>query len=233
MHAKTTPVKTLFLWLLWLWIALTIVGAYLLAPPMVGGVGEGESSRLLFFHVPMAWTAFVAFLAAGIWSALYLKTRRPRHDRAAAAAVGLGLVFCLLATLTGTIWAYLQWPSLWSWDARQVSIVVALAYYATYLALRRYVDDLEVRARVSAAHAVLGLVVAPFLFIGAPRMAIFSFHPQPLISAQTLTGRAGPAMEPAGMVVLGAGVLGFTAMFFWLHDLATRLTVLEEDEPPT
>jgi hypothetical protein len=94
------------------------------------------------------------------------------------------------------------------------------------------VEDREVRARVSAAHAVLGLAVTPFLFFGAPRMAAASLHPQPLISARTLTGRAGPAMKPEEIVVLAGAALGFIALFFWLHGLATRLTALEDGEPP-
>lgn len=215
-------------WLLWLWMAVVLVAAFLVPPPLAGFEAHGESSRLLFFHVPLAWTAFVAFLAAGVWSALYLKTHRPRHDRAASAAVGVGLVFCLLATLTGSILADLHWLSFWSWDPRQISITVALAFYVAYLALRRRIDDAEVRARVSAVYAVLGLVVAPFLFFGAPRMAIFSLHPQPVISVGILTGRAEPDVGPAALAVLAAAALGFIALAFWLHDLSTRLAALEE-----
>jgi len=222
-------VKTVLPWLLWLWIASTIVCAYLLAPPMKGFAAHGESSRLLFFHVPMAWTAFVAFLAAGIWSALYLKTRRPRHDRAANAAVQIGLVFCLLATVTGAIWARVQWGAFWNWDPRQLSITVALVYYAAYLALRSQVEDAEVRARVSGAYAVLGLVVAPFLFFFAPRVAAFSLHPQPVINKEVLTGQQGPGMDPTALAILVAGALGFMVLFFWLHNLTTRLAALEDD----
>src|SRR5262245_6499356 len=78
-------------WLLWLWIALAIAGAFLWAPLAQSFIGQ--SSRILFFHVPMAWASFVAFLAAGVWSAIYLVRRDADHDRAAAAAIELGLVF--------------------------------------------------------------------------------------------------------------------------------------------
>ena len=216
-------VKTLLPWLLWLWIALVIVAAYVLAPPMAGFVGGGESSRILFFHVPMAWSSLVAFLAGGIWSALYLWRRNPRHDLAAAAAVEIGLVFCVLATVSGAIWARVEWGAFWNWDPRQLSITVALVYYAAYVALRSQVADAEVRGRIAGAYAVLGLVVAPFLFIWAPRLAAFSLHPQPVINEDMDVG-----MDPQIFAVLMAGALGFTVLFFWLHNLATRLAVLEE-----
>ncbi|HEX9667944.1 MAG TPA: cytochrome C biogenesis protein, partial [Thermoanaerobaculia bacterium] len=54
--------------LLWAWMCLVLAGAFLYAPLAAGFLGE--SSRILFFHVPMAWTAFVAFLAAAVWSGL-------------------------------------------------------------------------------------------------------------------------------------------------------------------
>lgn len=225
--------KTLLAWLLWLWLGLVVAASYLLAPPLPGFVGGGESSRILFFHVPMAWTSFVAFLAAGVWSALYLapKTRKRRHDLAAAAAVEIGLIFGLLATLSGAVWGWLEWGgarwelgalNFWR-DPRLTSIIGALIYYAAYLALRSQVIDAEVRGRVSGAYAVLGLFVAPFLFFVAPRMASFTLHPEPVVNPQ-----GDVQMDPAVLWLLLAGSLGFMVLFFWMHNLATRLAVLED-----
>ena len=220
--------KTVLLRLLWLWLALVVVLAYVGTPPMQGFVGGGESSRILFFHVPMAWTAFVAFIAAGVWSARYLKSRHRRHDLAASVAVEIGLVFCLLATLSGAIWARVEWGAFWNWDPRQLSITVLLVYYAAYLALRSQVADAEVRGRVSGAYAVLGLFVAPFLFFVAPRMVPISLHPQPVINKEVVTGQEPVGMDPSILLILLAGSLGFTVLFFWLHNLATRLAVLDD-----
>lgn len=213
--------KTLLAWLLWLWIALVIVGGLVWSPPLRGFVAGGESSRIVFFHVPMAWTSFVAFITAGVVSGLYLKTRRPRHDRTAEAAVQLGLLFGVLATVTGAIWARLEWGAFWNWDPRQGSIVLALLFYAAYLALRAAVEDHEIRRRLAAGYAVLGLVVAPFLFFVAPRLASFSLHPEPVINT-----RGEVEMDPAILVVLVGGSLAFTALFYWLLDLQRRLAAL-------
>jgi len=215
--------RTLLLWLLWLLIAASIVGAYLFAPPMKGFVGGGESSRILFFHVPMAWTSFVAFIVAGVWSAIYLRTRNRRHDHAASAAVEIGLIFCILATVSGAIWAKVEWGAFWNWDPRQLSITVALIYYAAYLALRSQIADEEVRGRVAGAYAVLGLVVSPFLFFVAPRIAGFSLHPQPVLNQQMEL-----RMDHSVLGILIGGSVGFMCLFFWLHNLATRLAALAD-----
>src|SRR4051795_8241796 len=102
------PMRKLLAWLLWLWLSAVIVGAFLYAPLAKGFIGQ--SSRILFFHVPMAWVSFVAFIAAGVWSLRFLFFgRQRRHDRAAAVAVELGLLFGVLATTTGSLWARVMW----------------------------------------------------------------------------------------------------------------------------
>src|SRR3954451_17457934 len=101
------PLKKILPWLLWLWIPLVILGASLYAPEAVGFRG---SSRILFFHVPMAWVSFLAFITAGVQSLRYLYGGRDRRlDRSAAAAVELGLAFGVLATVTGALWAKVMW----------------------------------------------------------------------------------------------------------------------------
>jgi len=203
-------------WGLWAWIALVIVGAFAYAPLAKDFLGQ--SSRILFFHVPMAWCSFVAFMAAGGWSVLYLWRRGPDHDRAAAAAIEIGLVFCFLATVTGAMWARVMWGAWWNWDPRQTSISVVLVFYAAYLVLRGAIEDPDARARLSAAYAVLGLVVAPFFFFVLPRMVSFTLHPDAVINT-----RAKVEVESRMLQVLLASAAGFTVLFFWLHRLRLRV----------
>jgi heme exporter protein C len=212
--------RTAATWTLWLWIALVIYGAFDYAPLAAKFIGQ--SSRILFFHVPMAWTSFVAFIAAGIWSLRYLFAgRRPHDDRAARAAVEIGLLFGVLATVTGALWARIMWGAYWNWDPRQTSIVMALLFNGAYLALRDSVEDPEKRSRLAAAYATLGLAVTPFFFFVVPRIT-YSLHPDAVINT-----RGSVDMEPRMLQVLLAGAAAFTALFFWVHDLRTRLLALE------
>ncbi len=215
---KTLP------WALLLCLSLVIVGAYLWAPLAKGF--KGESSRILFFHVPMAISSFVAFLTAGVASALYLaRGRQVRHDWLAQSAVELGLLFATLATITGAMWARTMWGAFWNWDPRQTSIVFAMIFYAAYIVLRGSILDPETRRRLSAAYAALGLVVAPFLFFVAPRL-VDSLHPQPLINAQ---GKVH--MEGRMLTVFLGSQLCFTVIFFWLLTIKRRVLALEAQRP--
>lgn len=204
-----------FLWLLWLWISGVIVAAFYYAPLAKGFIGQ--SSRILFFHVPMAWVSFVAFLGAGVWSLLYLWKRDLRHDRSADAAIQLGLLFGILATVTGAIWARVMWGAFWNWDPRQTTIVISLTFYFGYLVLRSSLEDRETRARLSAAYALLGVAVTPFLYFIVPRIT-FSLHPDSVVNS-----RGTIDMESRMVQVLFASVAGFTALFFWMHGLQCRL----------
>ena len=214
--------KTVLAWVLWLWITLVIAGAFLYAPPAEGFIGE--SSRILFFHVPMAWVSFIAFMHAGIASIAYLSTRGERLDRSAASAVEIGLVYCILATVTGSMWAKTMWGAFWNWDPRQTTIIMTLVFYAAYLALRGAVQDPERRATLSAAYAILGLVITPFFLFVLPRIG-FTLHPDPVVNTEGTI-----EMESRMFQVLIASGIGFTALYFWMHNIRRRLRGLEERE---
>jgi len=213
--------KKLLAWCLWLTLCLVIVGSVYFAPPAKGFIGN--SYRILYFHVPMAWASFLGFFAAGIWSLLYLsKGRQRHHDQAAQAAVELGLLFCILATVTGAMWARTMWGAFWNWDPRQTSITFALLFYLAYLALRGSVPDPETRRRLSASYLTLGLVVAPFLFFVAPRL-VQTLHPDPVINTE---GQRN--MDDRMFAVLMTSTAAFTALFFWMHNLHRRILALRK-----
>ncbi len=202
-------------WSLWLWITLCTLGAFYWAPLAEGFVGQ--SSRILFFHVPMAWASFLGFMAAGVWSVLYLvKDRRAAFDHRAGTAIEVAFVFCILATVTGAIWAKVMWGAYWNWDPRQTSITVTLLFYAAYLVFRSAVEDPERRATLSAAYASLGLIVAPFFYFILPRIT-FSLHPDTVINTQ---GKVD--MDSKMLLVLLASLGAYSALFFWIHRLRVR-----------
>jgi heme exporter protein C len=216
-----SPIGKALRLLLFAWIAGTIYAAFFLAPVAQGFAGltgqAPESSRIVFFHVPVAVASFLAFVAAGVWSLLYLIRRRPQDDLSSHAAIEVGLLFSVLAVVTGAVWAKVQWGAYWNWDPRQTSVTLAILFYGAYLTLRSSIEDGETRARIAAAYSTLGLIVAPFLYFVMPRMAKFSLHPKP----------AGAEMDRTIGLIVVAGILGFTALFFWITALRRRILALE------
>jgi heme exporter protein C len=197
------------------YMAAVIAGAFLWVEPAEGFIGE--SSRIVFFHVPCAWTAALAFIVAAAYSLAYLLRRNPRSDRIAEAAVRLGLLFAILTIVTGSVFAKIMWGAYWNWDPRQSSYLLLIFLYAAYLFLRAAIDDPERRARIGAAYALFAAVLMPFLVFVAPRVTE-SLHPQTVINTQ---GKI--LMDTPTKTIFFAGLLGFTALFFWLLELETRL----------
>ncbi|MGH9367184.1 MAG: cytochrome c biogenesis protein [Thermoanaerobaculia bacterium] len=196
------------------YMAAFTAAAFLWPKPAEGFTGE--SSRIVFFHVPCAWTASLAFLVAAGYSLAYLLRRNARHDDVAAAAVRLGLLFAVLALVTGSLFARIMWGSYWNWDPRESSFLLLIFLYAAYLFLRSAVEDRERRAAVSAAYALFAAVLMPFLVFVAPRVTQ-SLHPQTVINPE---GRI--LMDAPTKVVFFAGLLSFSALFFWMLSLETR-----------
>ena len=202
------------------WLAVVIVAAFFYVHAAEGFIGE--SSRIVFFHVPMAWIAVLAFLVSCITSVMYLKRRDPKDDIRAAVSAGLGLLFAVLATTTGAVFAKIMWGAYWNWDPRQTSITILLLIYAAYLALRGAIDDPERRASLSAVYAILAFVTVPFLVFVVPRI-YWSLHPDTIINT-----RGANEFDSRYTQVLLASVLGFTGLYVWLYTIGCRIETIRQ-----
>jgi heme exporter protein C len=203
---------------LFLWIAVAMTVALLRAPlvPVLE-----ETTRVLYFHIPCAWVTVVALGWSMLYSILYLARRDLRHDDQAAAAAELGLLFCIAATVSGSLWAKAMWGAYWNWDPRETSIFFILLLYSAYLALRGSIEGDEKRARLSAIYSVVAFVAVPFLIFVVPRM-YETLHPDPIINP-----RGKVDMDPLIRWCFLAMLVGFTVLFFWLQSLRVRVTRLE------
>lgn len=197
------------------YMAVVVAAAFLWPEPAEGFLGE--SSRIVFFHVPCAWTSTLAFLVAAAYSLAYLRSRNPWHDEVAAAAVRLGLLFGVLTLVTGSLFAKIMWGSWWNWDPRESSYLLLVFLYGAYLFLRASIDDPERRGRIAAAYALFAAVLMPFLVFVAPRITA-SLHPQTVINPQGKILMDGPTKA----VFFGA-LFGFSGLFLWLLSLEARL----------
>ncbi|MBN1213038.1 MAG: cytochrome c biogenesis protein CcsA, partial [candidate division Zixibacteria bacterium] len=159
--------------ILFLGLAAVIVFSFITpAPQQV----IGEASRIFYYHIPMAWIAVLAFAMAAVYSIRYLRSKKFIEDIRAKSAAALGLLFSILATISGSIFAKITWGSFWNWDPRETSIFILLLIYGAYFALRGAVAVEEKRASLSAVYAVFAFVTVPFLVFVVPR-AVPSLHP--------------------------------------------------------
>lgn len=202
-------------WLLFLGMSVMIVASFVTpAPQQI----IGESSRIFYYHIPQAWICVIAFAVAMIYSIKYLRSKNIVDDDKASAAAALGLVFCILATLSGSIFAKVTWGSFWNWDPRETSIFILLLIYGAYFALRGAVEVEEKRASLAAVYAIFAFVTVPFLIFVVPRVTP-SLHPADSVVDENMKFTMGPAVR----TIFFSALALFTVLFVWMLGLANRV----------
>lgn len=189
--------------------------------------GLEEKARNIIFHVPIAWVTVVAFVMATFYGIQYLRTKDPDYDLRSVASASLGLMFCVLATITGAVWAKFNWGSFWNWDPRETSIFILLLIYGAYFVLRSAVDEEERKATLSSVYSIIAGVTVPFFIFVMPRI-MSGLHPGSLGDE----GGKGPVLEmkmaPVMRNVFFASLAGFTVLYFWMYNLKIRSLRLEQ-----
>ena len=185
---------------------------------------QGTYARLIAIHPPLAWAAYMAFGLCAVASALWLwkRTRAPKWDRLAAASAEIGVVFCALTLITGSIWGRPTWGVWWTWDARLTSTALLLALFLGYMALRRVAYDPEARARRSAVAALIAVADVPIVHFSVDWWR--TLH-QGRSLAQ-LTPQSD--LDGSYVAVMLLGFFAMTLVYAWLLLHRYRVEALEE-----
>ena len=196
-------------------VGVWLIGATAAVLALPPAEGLGYKARILFFHIPMAWIAVLAFLMGAWWSVKCLRTKKLEQYYYSASSNYTGLVFCLLATVSGAIYARLTWGAFWNWDVRQTTIFILLLIYVAYIVLGYAIEDEEKRARISAVYSLFSFVTVPFLVFIIPRLN-WSLHPNLLNSEGAETGVPNFSMDANMGMVLTGTLVGITALYIWI-----------------
>jgi heme exporter protein C len=188
--------------------------------------GLGQNAKIIFFHVPTAWLTVVAFFMSTIFSFKYLRKKNLDDDVKSYAAAQLGMIFCILATVTGAIWAKFAWGSYWNWDPRQTSIFALLLIYGAWFALRSSIESEEKRATLSSVYSMIAFVTVPFFIFVMPRI-MSGLHP-----GSADDSNAGPVvdfkMNGNMQLIFFLSMIGYTILYFWMWNVGYRSMLLKE-----
>jgi heme exporter protein C len=189
---------------------------------------QGIVQRIFYFHVPCAWVAFAAFGLVAISGVFYLWLGQQVWDDLGHSAAEIGMVFCTLVLITGSIWAKPIWGAWWTWDSRLTTTLILWLLYAGYLMLRMMADDTPEAARLAAVAGIVAAADIPVIMVSVRLWR--TIHPAVLVTRQ-----GGHGLEDARMIAtLLVAMAGFTALGVWLLMLrfatlrtATRLNNLQ------
>jgi len=137
-----------------LWLGLAV------APP---DYQQGETVRIMFIHVPAAWTALMVYTMMAASSIVAIVFRHPLADLAAKAAAPFGAVFAFLALATGSLWGKPMWGTWWVWDARLTSTFVLFLLYLGYIAVWQAIEEPTRAAAIARIVAIVGFINVPII----------------------------------------------------------------------
>lgn len=179
----------------------------------------GDVQRIFYFHVPLAWLAFLSFFIVFVASIQFLRRRSAAWDRLAYCAAEIGTLFTTLVLITGSLWARPVWGTWWTWDPRLTTTLILWLIYVAYLTVRSYAAESGRGARFAAVVGIIGFADVPIVYLSIYWWR--TLHPGPVIQ----TGGLDPAMRTALFVSLFA----FTVFYVMLLRYRLRLRRIEAE----
>jgi heme exporter protein C len=163
--------------------------------------------------VPCAMTATVLSVASAVFALIYLLRRQTDDDIKSRVAAGLALLYWVLTTITGSIFAKVQWGTFWNWDPKQSAIVLLILIYLAYFALRAAIVDKQKQAMIGASYSLFAAITMPFLTYVLPN-ATPSLHPKGVIFSSD-------GMDATYTIIFWSSTVGFLALTYWIYKLQT------------
>ena len=190
----------------------------------------GDRIRIMNFHVPVAWVSVISFLLSMIYSIIYLKKKDIKYDIVASSAASIGLLYTILATVTGMIWAKFNWGAYWNWDPRETSIFFLLLIYFAYFGLRSSIENEEHRARLSSVYSILAFVTVPFFVFILPRITT-GLHPgsKDDSSSGPVLSASKNMLDSQLLIGFAISLAAFIIIYFWIFNLKVRATKAENE----
>jgi len=124
---------------------------------------QSHSVRIMYVHVPSAWISLGTFSIIGILSFFILVFKNKSFILIAKSLAPAGLLFNIIALVTGSIWGKPTWGTWWAWDARITSMLILLLFYIIYILAWRIFEDEEKANRSTSLIAVIGVINVPII----------------------------------------------------------------------
>ena len=181
---------------------------------------QGETVRIMYVHVPMAWLAMGGYTGLAVTAILSLIWRHPLADLAARELSPIGAAATAMCLATGSLWGKPMWGTWWVWDARLTSVLVLFFLWLGHAALVRAFDDAERGARMGAILALIGAVNVPIV-----KFSVDWWNT--LHQPASVTRIGAPGLHVDILYPLLVCALGFTLAFMALVLARTRAAVME------
>ncbi len=180
---------------------------------------QGSTVKIIYLHVPSAMMAINAWGMMLVASLVWLVRRHHVSALAAKAAAPVGVIFTVIALVTGALWGQPMWGTWWAWDPRLTSFLILFLFYIGYLALWQAIEDSDTAADLTSILCIVGSVFAVL-----SRYAV-NFWNQGLHQGATLSLDKEENISDVFWVPLVIAIFGFGFLFVSLVLLRTRTEI--------
>ena len=152
------PRYVLFLFVIILSIGL--IEALVLSPE---DYKQSHSVRIMYVHVPAAWISLGIFSTITLLSSIGYIFKIRNLFLVSKSLAPSGLVFSIIALVTGSIWGKPTWGTWWAWDARITSMLILVLFYIMYLVSWRIYENDDKAFKITSIITILGIVNVPII----------------------------------------------------------------------
>tara|TARA_B100001057_G_scaffold61711_1_gene55052 strand:- start:2516 stop:3223 length:708 start_codon:yes stop_codon:yes gene_type:complete len=124
---------------------------------------QGDSVRIMYVHVPAAWISLATFSAITFLSTIGYIFKIRNFFLISKSLAPSGLVFNIIALVTGSIWGKPTWGTWWAWDARITSMLILALFYVMYLLAWRIFENSDKVFKFTSVISILGIINVPVI----------------------------------------------------------------------
>ena len=141
-------------------ISIGLVEALILSPE---DYKQSHSVRIMYVHVPSAWISLGIFSSITFLSISGYIFKVKNFFLISKSLAPSGLVFNIIALVTGSLWGKPTWGTWWAWDARITSMLILALFYLIYITAWRIYEDKEKVYRVTTLITIFGIINVPII----------------------------------------------------------------------
>ena len=124
---------------------------------------QSHTVRIMYVHVPAAWISLGIFSSITFLSLSGFIFKNKNFFLIAKSLAPSGLVFNIVALVTGSIWGKPTWGTWWAWDARITSMLILVMFYFLYLIAWRIYGEKEQVFKITTLITIFGIVNIPII----------------------------------------------------------------------
>jgi len=124
---------------------------------------QSHAVRIMYVHVPAAWITLGIFSAISFLSVFGYIFKIRNFFLISKSLAPSGLIFNIIALVTGSIWGKPTWGTWWAWDARITSMLILVLFYLMYLIAWRIYENKDKAFKITTIILLVGIVNVPII----------------------------------------------------------------------